>query len=249
MAGQRLAVSPAAPTPVDDYLDALAGSLRGPRRRRRRILAEIRDGLDHAVAGHGASGMSAEQAVTAAIAEFGPPQAVADAFAGELATAYARRTIAGYVITGPLVGVWWLLLLQPRPWEAGIIAVLTAIPVIPLVIIGIGTAAGTLATTGRLIRWLPEAGPRHALGATAVIAALATAGDVSLIALYGRSGLSGPFAVLALAASSTRIGCSMVTLRHAAGLLLPRRGVTRRSGTARRPPPGRSRPGPRTPGR
>ena len=40
-------------------------------------------------------------------------QAVADAFEGELATAYARRTIALYVITGPLVGIWWLLLLQP----------------------------------------------------------------------------------------------------------------------------------------
>jgi hypothetical protein len=29
-----------------------------------------------------------------------------------------------------LVGIWWLLLLQPRPWRTGIIALLVAIPVI-----------------------------------------------------------------------------------------------------------------------
>ena len=61
-------------------------------------------------------------------------EAVADAFAGELATAYARRTIALYVITGPLVGIWWLLLLRPDPWRAGLIALLAAIPVLPLII-------------------------------------------------------------------------------------------------------------------
>ena len=47
----------------------------------------------------------------AAIAQFGSPYAVADAFGGELATGYARRTIAWFIATGPLVGIWWLLLL------------------------------------------------------------------------------------------------------------------------------------------
>ena len=109
---------------------------------------------------------------TAAVAQFGSPQAVADAFAGELATAYARRTIAIYIVTGPLVGIWWLLLLRPDPWRAGLIALLVAIPVLPLITIAIAAAGATLAGTGRLMRWLPEASPRRALAATIAIAAL-----------------------------------------------------------------------------
>jgi hypothetical protein len=151
MASHRMSTR-AAEAPVDAYLSDLAGRLRGPRRRREQILIELRDGLDHAI-----TDQTDDPAVTAAIAQFGAPQAVADAFAGELATAYARRTVAWYIATGPLVGIWWFLLLQPHPWRTGIIAFLSAIPAIPLIAIAIATAAGTLATTGRLIRWLPEA--------------------------------------------------------------------------------------------
>ena len=144
---------------LDGYCRGLAARLRGPRRRREQILDELRDGLDHAVSDHIADGLSDTEAAKAAIAEFGTPDAVADAFAGELGTAYARRTIALFVVTGPLVGIWWLLLLQPHPWRTGLIALLVAIPVIPLIPIAIVTAATALATTGRLMRWLPESSP------------------------------------------------------------------------------------------
>ncbi|MFU8875447.1 permease prefix domain 1-containing protein [Micromonospora sp. SL4-19] len=177
--------------------------MRGPRRRREQILAELRDGLDHAVSDHVTAGLPEGEAVIAAIAWFGSPQSVAEAFAGELATAYARRTIAWYIATGPLVGIWWLLLLQSHPWRTGLIALLAAIPAIPLIVIAIATAAGTLATTGRLMRWLPEASPRHAFAATITLAALALAGDVTVIATYLRSDVpASALAVFAVAATS-----------------------------------------------
>ncbi|MFE9695114.1 permease prefix domain 1-containing protein [Micromonospora sp. NPDC005806] len=216
MASDRM-TTPAGETRLDAYLSDLAARLRGPRRRRAQILAELRDGLDQAVADHSTAGLPEGHAVAAAIAQFGTPQAVAEAFRGELATAYARRTIAWYIATGPLVGIWWLLLLQPHPWRTGIIALLAAIPVIPLIIIAIATAAGTFATTGRLMRWLPEASPQHALTATTIIAALALTGDITVIAIYLRSARPAQsLAVFAIAASLTRIAASLVTMRGVA---------------------------------
>jgi hypothetical protein len=219
MASHHLNNAPATEAPLHAYLSDLGGRLRGPRRRRAEILAVLREGLDLAVADHTAAGLPDDRAVTAAIAQFGTPQVVADAFAGELATAYSRRTTAWYIATGPLVGIWWLLLLHPHPWRTGLIALLTAIPAIPLILAAIVTAAGTLATTGRLIRWLPEASPRRALTATTTIAALALAGDFTVIAVYTGSDTAGQtLAVLAIAASLTRITCSLVAIRHATAM-------------------------------
>jgi hypothetical protein len=218
MAGHRLTTTGNAPAQarVDAYLGELAHRLRGPRRRRAQILAELRDGLDHAIADQRTHGRTDDQAVEAAINRFGTPRAVADAFAEELATAYARHTIAWYIATGPLVGIWWLLLLQPHPWRTGLLALLAAIPVLPLITVAIATAAGTFATTGRLIRWLPEATPDRALTATIAIAALTLVGDLTVITLYLRSAAPvQPLAIPAIGASLTRIACSVLTLRHA----------------------------------
>jgi hypothetical protein len=227
MAGHRLTAKTGthAQARVDGYLGELARLMRGPRRRRARILAELRDGLDQAIAEHTTDGRTQDQAVDSAIDHFGTPQAVADAFTGELVTAYGRHTIAWYIATGPLVGIWWLLLLQPHPWRAGLVALLTAIPVLPLIAVAIATAAGTFATTGRLIRWLPEASPYRALTATIAIAALALAGDLTVITFYLRSGAAvRPLAIAAIGASLIRIACSVVILRHAT---LMRRARTR----------------------
>jgi len=212
MASNRL-TPPVADSPVDAYLAELASLLRGPRRRRTQILTELRDGLAHAVEDRVADSIPHNQAEKDAIAEFGTPQTVAEAFTGELATAYARRTIATYIATGPLVGIWWLLLLQPHPWRTGLIALLIAIPVLPLVVVAVATAATTLATTGRLIRWLPEASPRRALTATAALAGLVLVADTAIVAVYARSDIAWqPLGVIAVAASLARIACSITTL-------------------------------------
>ena len=210
---------------INRYLDQIAADLPGPRRRRRPILAELHDGLDQAVTDQLARGLSPDQAVDAATAQFGTPQAIAAAFAGELATAYARHTLTWFVATGPLAGIGWLLLLHPDPWRTGLIALLTAIPVIPLILIALATATATLATTGRLMRWLPEANPRRALTATHAVALLALLGDLTIIGLYLRSGIPlSPLAVVATAGSLTRIGCSLTVIRHTSAL---RRRLTR----------------------
>lgn len=201
---------------LDGYLADLAIRLPGPRRRRDAILAELRDGLHHATEAHTAAGLTPAQAAAAAINQFGDPQAVADAFAGELATVYARRTIAWYIATGPLVGIWWLLLLQPHPWRTGLIALLAAIPVLPLIALAIATAAGTFATTGRLMRWLPETSPHRALAATTAIATLCVIGDVTVITMFAVSAAPArPLALIAVAASLTRIACSLIVIRTA----------------------------------
>jgi hypothetical protein len=220
MASDRLATSTGT-RPKDAlaaYLSDLAAQLHGPRRRREAILTELRDGLEQATKDRIATGLAPDQAAAAAIMQFGSPCAVADAFAGELTTAYARRTIACFIATGPLVGIWWLLLLHPSPWRTGLIAFLAAIPVIPLIIvaIAIATAGGTLATTGRLMRWLPETGPRRALAATIGIAMLCMIIDLTMITMVMVSGApTRQLMIIAFAASLTRIVCSITTVRHA----------------------------------
>jgi hypothetical protein len=220
VAGHRLTTAAG----VDDdalaaYVADLGARLRGPRRRRTAILTELTDGLHQAAQVHRAAGQTPERAAATAIARFGTPQAVADAFAGELATAYARRTIIGFIATGPLVGIWWLLLLHPSPWRYGFVALLAALPVLPLIALAILTAGGTVATTGRLMRWLPETGPHRALGAVMAIAALCLIGDLTVITRLLASGAPiRPLAVLAIAASLTRIACSVIAVIHATGM-------------------------------
>ena len=218
MASDRLATRTVARSEGElaTYLSDLAVELHGPRRRREAILTELHDGLEQATQDRIATGLAPDRAAAAAITQFGSPCAVADAFAGELTTAYARRTIACFIATGPLVGIWWLLLLHPSPWRTGLILLLAAIPVIPLIIAAIATAGGTLATTGRLMRWLPETGPRRALAATIAIAMLCLIIDLTMITMIMVSGApTRPLMIIASAASLTRIACSLTTVRHA----------------------------------
>jgi hypothetical protein len=176
----------------------------------------LRDGLEQAMQDRIATGLPRDRAAAAAISQFGSPHAVADAFAGALTTAYARRTIAWFIATGPLVGIWWLLLLHPSPWRTGLIAFVAAIPVIPLIIAAIATAGGTLATTGRLMRWLPETGPRPALSATIAIAMLCMIIDLTMITvIMVSSAPTRPLMIIASAASLIRIVYSITIVQHA----------------------------------
>ncbi|MEV6637883.1 permease prefix domain 1-containing protein [Actinoplanes sp. NPDC051470] len=205
------------PARIDAYLAEIAAGLHGPRRRRARILAELRDGLDQAVADQITAGLPAERAASVAIARFGTPAAVADAFAAELTIGYARQTLGWFVATGPLVGIWWLLLLHPRPW--GLTALVAAIPAIPLVAAGLATTATTFAATGRLMRWLPEAGAGRAVVAVLAVAGLAITGDLTILAVYlGSDAPTPPLGLVAVAASLIRIGFSSITIRRAAAL-------------------------------
>jgi len=203
---------------VDAYLGEIAVHLHGPHRRRARIVAELREGLDQAIADQIAAGLPTEKAETVALARFGTPVVVADAFADELTIAHARRVLAWFVATGPLVGIWWLLLLHPVPWHGSPTALIAAIPVVPLVVAGIAVAAITFATTGRLIRWLPEASACRAAAAVLAVAGLVVVGDVTVVAVYvGSDAPAGALGIVAVAASLTRIGFSLVVASRLRG--------------------------------
>ena len=167
--------------------------------------------------------MPPDQAQAAAVAQFGSPQAVADAFTGELATAYARRTIALFVLTGPLVGIWWLLLLHARP---------------------------VAHRTDRLARGDPRPPadrrrdrhrrrhPRHHRTSDALAPGgntgagpdrhdpsspgLCIAGDLTMIGLFLASEIPlRPLAIVAIAASIIRIACGITVIRRAGRMRAP----------------------------
>lgn len=205
---------------VEDYLAELAARLPGPRGARAAVVAEIGDGLYEATAGHAVRGLTPLAAARAAVAEFGTPDEVAAAFVEELATAQARRTVCAFLATGPLVGVWWLLLLAPEPWRHEPSALWTAIPALPLVAIGSLAALTAVVTTGRLTRWLPATTPRQAVTAAALTGLACLAGDLAVLATLAfrtaATTASLPWALGATAAtgSAIRMLCSQHVVRH-----------------------------------
>lgn len=173
---------------VSHYVDSLARDLPGQRRARVAAMDEVRDSLHEAIATHTARGLAPPEAASTAIAEFGSPATVAAALAPELATIQARRTLFALLITGPLVGVWWLLLLVPRTSPFRPVTVLAAIPVLPLIAVAVAAGVLTLATTGSLIRWLPESTPYRALLAGSALALGCVLGDLTVMfTLFARS--------------------------------------------------------------
>jgi hypothetical protein len=189
---------------IDSYLAALATRLPGPRRARDAVIDELRDGLSELAARYTDTGRPPRAAAEAAVAEFGTVDQVAAAFAGELITRQARQIIAALIITGPLVGVWWLLLLTPA-----------GIPTLPLIGAAVLTGLLVLATTGGLARWLPSTAPARALtGATTVVVAC-IAGDVGMLTTLaiGSNAELGVVAVVAVLASLVRLGCGVQLLR------------------------------------
>ena len=82
---------------IDGYVAAVGRVLRGPRRLRADMLAEIRDALVDAAEGHLQGGAAAGEAARVAVDEFGPVSGVAAGLQRVLAVAQARRT------------AWWLL--------------------------------------------------------------------------------------------------------------------------------------------
>ena len=189
---------------LTQYLDAVAAALRGPRRRRQRILAELREGVEQSTIARATRGVTREQALTDALTEFGRPTVIASAFDPEMAIADVRRILSWLLATGPLVGIWWLLLLHPQPWLSSPAALVTAVPVTPLVAITMACAVATFAATGRLIRWIPEATPKTALAAASAVAALVLVGDITIIAVGCSHASAEPLGIAAIGASLAR---------------------------------------------
>lgn len=195
---------------IEGYLDAVAARLVGPAAARAAILDELRDGLHTAVDGHLQRGADGDGSVRAAMHEFGPPATTAAAFAGELASARARRTAMAYLVTGPVVGLLWLLWLAPPGWRLdGPGTLLAAVPAAPVIVIATATGMAVLAATGRPGRWLRLAHHDILHGALIVVVAAAL-GDLLMLTLAARSAAPLPaFGAMAVSVSLVRLGCGL----------------------------------------
>lgn len=226
MAGRRNLASQPLPLEsndriLDQYVVLLGSHLHGSARDRGRVLDEIRNELEEATDNYTSRELSAPAAARAAVNDLGSPAAVAAAFAGELATRLARRTLWTLLLTGPLVGIWWFLLLAPVPWNPQPRLLIAAIPVLPLIAAAIGTAIVAIATTGSLIRWLPEAAPKRALSAAVAVAIACLLGDLTMLSILAYRGATGStesftlaLVIMAIAASAIRLVGSVWFVRR-----------------------------------
>ena len=101
------------PVVVARYLREVEAGIPGWRRGRRRVLAELADGLEDATSHYRCRGLDPEAAAASAVEECGPPQLVASQFATVLANRQARSTALTLLLTGPVIGVLWLATLVP----------------------------------------------------------------------------------------------------------------------------------------
>jgi hypothetical protein len=200
--------------------------LPGPRRTHPGIVAELRSGLLDATDAHRAAGLSDTEAAEAAIREFGDPAHLADAFRAEIAASQARRVAVALLATGPLVGLLYVLTALASDlhvvwqWSGMPPGLRVGIELIA-VAAGITGWAGALsiATTGRLTRWLP-ARPRCAPTAAAVAA-------------FGAVGADGLGLMLLAAEVATRLGdlsplpATVAVVASVARLVLARRAAFR----------------------
>jgi hypothetical protein len=206
---------------LDGYLTEVAARLPGPARARADIIAELRGGLLEAADAHRDAGLPAGNAAAAAIREFGDPRQIADAFRPGLALSQARRVALTLLGTGPLIGLLWAAtalashigIQHAPPWQwAG--APPAAPVVFPLaaaaIVIAVWTAVFTIATTGRLTRWLPDR-PRLAPSTAAVAGVAAAVADLAVFVLLASQLAAAPGALApapaaaAALASATRL--------------------------------------------
>ncbi|WP_051704201.1 permease prefix domain 1-containing protein [Glycomyces sp. NRRL B-16210] len=92
---------------MSDYVASVAAPLRGPRRLRADMVAELGDGFEEAVAEREAAGLGRDRALAEAAAEFGEPRLVAAEIQRELAAAQARRTAWTLLIALPALTIMW----------------------------------------------------------------------------------------------------------------------------------------------
>jgi hypothetical protein len=105
--------------PVRAHVAELDRMLQGPGAMKRSMIAEVRDGLEDAVAGYGEGGLDPQRAATAAVRDFGSVREVALLLQDELTARQGRRTAQLLVVVYPaLLLVWDLLWINGKGWTA-----------------------------------------------------------------------------------------------------------------------------------
>lgn len=101
--------------PVHATVAELDRTLRGPARLKRCLLAEVRHGLDDAVAAHREAGLDEPAARARAAAEFGTAPQIAPLLQRELMAAQVRRTALLLALAFPGLLLGWDLM-----WHSGV---------------------------------------------------------------------------------------------------------------------------------
>lgn len=118
----------AAVDPVGAHVAELDRVLRGPAAVKRSMIAEVRDGLADAVAGHLDRGLDPQRAAAAAVREFGSVRQVAPLLQEELTARQGRRTSLLLVVTFPAdLLAWDALWMTGHGWSAPPTAAVTAL--------------------------------------------------------------------------------------------------------------------------
>lgn len=199
---------------IADYLDRAAAGLRGPRRVRADLLAELRSSLYDALDAHLSPSVSAADAARRAIDELGTPSEVAAGFEPELTARQARRLGLALVPAAAAVAALWAYAADASDVGAhgGSWAVVGRPPT-PLAVAALGiavvSAVLTVAATGRLTRWVPTP-PRFAPVVAAAGGLAGAAADVAILGLLagqlfvGGHSLAPAPVLVAAGASATR---------------------------------------------
>ena len=219
---------PGAGPAIGTYLAEVAARLPGPPRTRAGIVAELRSGLLDAADAYQSAGLTPAQAAAAAAAEFGDPGQVADGFRAEIAAHQARRVASALLVTGPLVGLLWIVtalashlsIRLALPWShAGGSSGLDAGLVLVAAAVGLTAWAALVAigASGRLTRWLPSR-PRRAPMAAAIAGFGAVSADglgLALLAIQ-LTAAPGRLALLPAAAAAAASVARLLFARRAA---------------------------------
>lgn len=217
---------------IEAYLARVAAALPGPARARRDVVAELHSGLLDAADAYRRAGLPEVTAAEAAVGEFGDPRQVAGAFTPELTARHVRQLTIQLAAVSVLVGLLWAHAVQashPAISRAPLWRWLGEPPV-PLaaaafLIAGL-VALGTIASTGRLTRWLP-AGPRTAAVPAAIGGYGAAAADTAIFILLVHQLATAPatLAPLPVAAAASASLARLVFSRRAARRCLTARAA------------------------
>jgi hypothetical protein len=160
--------------PVNAHVAELDRVLRGPAAVKRSMIAEVRDGLADAVAGHCDRGLDPQRAAAAAVREFGSVRDVAPLLQEELTARQGRRTAQLVAVTFPTTLVAWdALWMAGNGWTTPPTAAVAALAraVDALTVLLTCAAVALLLTTFRDGR-----PPRWVTGLTGLVAALGVVG-------------------------------------------------------------------------
>jgi hypothetical protein len=215
---------------IERYVADLSARLTGPRRWRAAVLDEVRDSLLEGMDAYGGATDDQTTAALRAVAEHGPADQIARAYAPELAAAWVRR--AGLLALGiiPAMAIVWNVALRvgpPSQWHpSGAGLHLAATVIASGVCLTLMCSIAALLGTGRLARTIGDhlRAFRFAICAASIavsVAVLALLGVVATRAVTAPGSLEWPAVLTALAlslAGLTRVGHSAyrcVTSFHA----------------------------------